>query len=188
MKRFTAVLIILAAVLLTSCRIGSADITDADARQILSELIPKAAELNEIFLGKGLEPSEYLDTGISTTHRYIEVSANSPYQTVGELASAAESVFSSEYCSILFESAFYGTEDFQPRYSESESGVLQINVNDEGYKLRTVLYPETAVVKNKFDGRTAVSVQAEFDGKPYDDVIVYLVNENGRWLIDSPTY
>lgn len=187
MKRFAAVLIILAMVLM-SCRIGSADITDADARQILSELIPKAAELNEIFLGKGLEPSEYLDTGIAVAQRYIEVSADCPYQTVGELASAAESVFSSEYCAILFESAFYGTDDFNPRYSESESGVLQINVNDEGHKLRTVLYPETASVKNKFDGRTAVSIQAEFDGKPYDDVIVYLVNENGSWLIDSPTY
>ena|GEM_PF-2430975 len=182
------IIIISVLLLFTSCRLGAADISNDEARQILGELIPKAEELNEAFLGKGLEPSEHETGGLSSAAVYVTVSPDSPYQTVGELAAAAESVFSLEYCTILFETAFYGSEDFTARYSDSENGELQVNVNDKGYVLRTKLFPEKAVVKNKFDGKTAISVPAEFDGKPCEDIVVYIVEENGKWLIDSPTY
>ena len=188
MKNRVGILIFAMILLLTSCRLGFSDISDAEARQILSELIPKAEELNEIFLGRGLEPSKHKISGLSSAAIYVEVSPEAEYQTVGELMIAAEAVFSYEYCKILFESAFYGSEDFSPRYTDSEDGKLQINVNDKGYILRTVLFPEKAVVKNEYDGKTAVSVPAEFDGKPFEDIIVYIIEENGKWLIDSPTY
>ena len=182
------IIIIAIILLLPSCRLGLAAISDEEARQILGELIPKAEELNEVFLGVGLEPSDHEVGGMSSAAVYVVVSPDAKYQTVGELASAAESVFSVEYCTILFESAFYGSEDFTPRYTDSDDGKLQINVNDKGYTLRTKLFPERAAVKNEYDGKTAVSVPAEFDGKPCEDIIVYIVEENGRWLIDSPTY
>lgn len=189
MKRTLGVIFVVIIILgMTSCRLGFANLTDDEARTILTELIPIAEEMNEAFLGKGLESMEYTESEFARTAKYVEVSPQSKYQTVAELSTAAESVFSSEYCKILFESGFVGTDEFTPRYSESADGKLQINVNDKGYELRTKLYPENAVVKHKYEGKTAVSVPAEFDGKPYDNVIIYLVNENGKWLIDSPTY
>ena len=186
MKRI--VIIIAALLILTSCRVGRADLTNAEAQEILTRLLPYAEELNEAFLGHGLEPSEPREERLSSAAKYVKVSPMGKYQTVGDLAGAAETIFSEEYCKILFESAFVGSEDFTPRYTEDENGILQVNVNDEGYNLRTKLFPETAVVKNKYDGKTAVSVSAEFDGEPCDPIIIYLVNENGTWLIDSPTY
>ena len=184
----SGLIIIAALLLLTSCRVGRADITNAEAQEVLTRLLPYAEELNEAFLGRGLEPSVPRGERLSSAAKYVTVSPNEKYQTVGDLAGAAETVFSKEYCTILFESAFVGSDDFIPRYSEDENGVLQVNVNDDGYNLRTKLFPGGAVVKNKYDGKTAVSVPAEFDGKPCDPIIIYLVNENGTWLIDSPTY
>ena len=181
-------LIIAAVLIFASCRLGSADITHAEAAEILTRLLPYAEELNEAFLGRGLEPSEPQDERLSSAAKYVKVSGNCKYQTVGELASAAETIFSEEYCTILFEAAFYGSDNFTARYSEAEDGTLQVNVNDQGYNLRTKLFPDGAVVKNKYDGKTAVSVPAEFDGTPCEPIIIYLVYENGSWLIDSPTY
>lgn len=186
MKR-TLIVIVMMITVLTSCRMGAADITDEEARQILGDLIPIAEELNEIFLGSGLEPSEYT-VEFTTAAKYVEVSPDAKYQTMAALKAAARAVFSEEYCEILFESAFDGSDDFTARYSESANGILQIDVNNYGYDLRTKLYPEQAAAKNKYDGKTAVSIPAEFDGVPCEDIIVYLVKENGNWLIDSPTY
>lgn len=163
------------------------ELTDEDARAILSDLIPKSEELNEIYWGKGLPASEDSE-GFDTMQYYVEVSPDSKYQTIAQLVTATEAVFSEEFCKLIFELGFYGSDDISPRYGESENGVLQVNVSDKGYTLQTKLFPENAVIVRGFGDEVIVKVPATFGGEPYEDIELHLVKENGVWLLNSPTY
>ena len=186
MKIFPVILIILITGSFISC--GNGGVSAEEAREILSELVYKAEELNEIYWGKGIEPGETVEVLSKSTPKYVKVSPQSKYRDINSLKIATESVFTEEFCRIIFEMAFFGSEEIIARYNESDDGVLMVNVNDEGYALQTKLFPEKAEIKSQYGGRLTLMVPAEFGGKPYEDIKIVLIKENGVWLIDSPTY
>lgn len=169
---------------LTSC--GALD--DDEAREVLSDLLPKAAELNEIIWGAGLPPAETPEASAAGTAKYAKVSADCGYSTLAELRAAAEAVFSAEFMEIINTTAFDGTEETFPRYNETTDGVLQVNTSEKGFTLRSTLYPDRARVLYGIGDLLKVAVPCDFDGKPADDYEIILVRENGLWKIDSPTY
>ena len=162
------IFLLAAAALLAFASCGGT-VSDAEAREILGELIPKAEYFNEAFWGKGL-PAE-----------------PGPYQTMADLKAAASEVYSREYMEVITETILEGTDEFFPRYDEVD-GVLRVDIAYEGYNLRSKLYPEQAKVVRSGMNLLEVDIPSDFDGEPAEDYRVTLVRESGRWLLDSPTY
>jgi len=167
-------------------------LNDEEAREILADLIPRSAELNEIFWGTGLPVVEYDadDLPKSIRWKYYEVTPDCKYQTMAALDAEASQVFTYKYLQSMYEWAFFGTYDLPSRYSESERGVLQRNVMDDGFELTTVFHIGQARVKSGTRDKVTVNVPADgYEGEPYDGGInLVLIRENGVWLLDSPTY
>lgn len=179
-------LFLVISVLLSSC---GGSMSDAEARQILSELIPKAEYFNDVFWGKGLPAEEgaVFDESKKAVRQYYDVAADCPYRTMDELKAAAAEVYSREYMDIITETMLEGTEDFFPRYDEV-NGVLRVDIAYQGYNLRSKLYPDRATVARSAMNLLEVLIPCDFDGEPAEDYRVTLVREAGKWLLDSPTY
>ena len=186
MRKIILIFISAAMLFLASCGGG---VSDAEARGILSELIPKAEYFNDVFWGAGLPAEEgaVFDETKTAVRQYYNVSDDCPYQTIAELRAAAAEVYSREYMAIISETAFEGTDEFFPRYDEVD-GVLRVDIANKGYNLRTKLYPERANVIRSGLNLLEVSIPCDFDGQPSEDYTVLLVREGGKWLLDSPTY
>jgi len=165
-------------------------LNDEEAREILRDLIPRSAELNEIFWGTGLPVVEYDadDLPKSIKWKYIDVTPDCKYQTMAEIDAEASQVFTYKFLQVIYSWAFFGTYDLPSRYSESDKGVLQRNVMDEGFELTTVFYIDETRVKSGLGDSVTVAVPADVLGAPYGDIDLKLVRENGVWLLDSPTY
>ncbi|MGI6742885.1 MAG: hypothetical protein ACOX4O_04385 [Eubacteriales bacterium] len=188
MKKYIKLLAVVLIALLFVVSCGQ-EVSDDEARQILSEIIPKAEVFNEAFWGKGLPAvdSAVLDPNKKVSRQYYDVSPDCPYQTIAELKAAAAEVYSAEYMKIIAETAFDGTDEFFPRYMEAD-GQLRVDIAFQGYNLRTKLRPNEAKVRRASFGLLEVAVPCDFDGQPSEDYIIILVNENGVWKLDSPTY
>ncbi len=91
-----------------------------EIRPILSDLIDKSAELNEIYFGKGLPLSDSaekfqelydtFDVDVAQIN-YHPVSDDCGYSTIDEIKAATLEVFTPEYSEYLFERAFSGISD-----------------------------------------------------------------------------
>ncbi len=182
------IFLLAAAALLAFASCGGT-VSDAEAREILGELIPKAEYFNEAFWGKGLpaEPGAVYDDSKKAVRQYYDVSPDCPYQTMADLKAAASEVYSREYMEVITETILEGTDEFFPRYDEVD-GVLRVDIAYEGYNLRSKLYPEQAKVVRSGMNLLEVDIPSDFDGEPAEDYRVTLVRESGRWLLDSPTY
>lgn len=216
-KRFFAVVLAVtaAAMLLSSCSLFSSapKLTDEDAVSVLSELIPTSQELNEIFLGEGLraegdESGSNYDFGAE----YYPVASDEKYQSIDEIKSAAEKVFSADYLKTLYRLAFDGVEEtvtsapeteegetakvdldapineaIEPRYIMKEDR-LCVDVKYKGYKLTSEPIASSArVTKQKFETATVELDYKDGDGN-LSQMKIELVYENDGWRLDSPTY
>ena len=199
MKTVKIVCIVCAlAALISLLGCGRLKITDAEALDILNGLIPKAAEINEIFFGAGL-PAAYDDAENDDTSmaRYVQVSGDCPYRTVADIKRAAEEVYSAKYLSSVYVSMFEGTsageEDaavatISPRYREI-GGVLCVNVNAPSYNIRRIASVRTAQITGNAKKRVKVLCDCALnDGTEEKGVELYLTMENGRWVLQSPSY
>lgn len=185
MKKLLVFLMTLALALsLVSC----AQLSREEAVEVLSDLIPRAAALNEIIWGAGLQTDESYELLAYDVARYCEVNDASPYKTLAELRAECEAVFSESFMVIIDEICFSGNDELTPRYAESAAGRLQVNVSARSFKMRSVLYPERARVVYGIGDVLKVKIPCDFDGKPDEDYEVTLVLEDGVWKIDSPTY
>jgi len=189
MKRFICAAIVLTILWITSCT-AAVELTDEEAIAILSDLIPRSAELNEIFWGEGLPTVDYDedDLPISFNWYYVEVTPDCKYQSINDIEAAASQVFTYGFLQIIYSWAFFGSYELKPRYSENDDGVLQRNVMDNGFELTTVFHIDQAKVKSGKRDSVTVTVPADVQGEPYGDVDLVLIKENGVWLLDSPTY
>ena len=91
-------------------------IDDAGAQAVLTELLPGATELNQIFFGTGLPVEEYELLDSVKGAQYFAVREESPYQSIEEIKAAAEKVFSAGYLADIYARAFgeYTTESTAP--------------------------------------------------------------------------
>ena len=168
----------------------SVKMSDEEARSILSELVPLSLEMNEIFFGDGLpledenaEPMESVTGG-----QYMRVSPTAKYQSIAEIKTAAESVYTAEYLqNSVYPMAFDGVDDARPRYAERD-GVLCRNLNSVSFSLTDRLEFDRATVSDT--GYEVIEISV-----PYTDADgaektakVTLRQQNGKWLLDSPTY
>ena len=168
----------------------SVKMSDEEARSILSELVPLSLEMNEIFFGDGLpledenaEPMESVTGG-----QYMRVSPTAKYQSIAEIKTAAESVYTAEYLqNSVYPMAFDGVDDARPRYAERD-GVLCRNLNSVSFSLTDRLEFDRATVSDTGYEVIELSVPyTDADGAEKTAKIT-LRQQNGKWLLDSPTY
>ena len=196
MKRIAAVILTLTALftVLTGCK---GPITDAQAVEILTPLLEKDAQLNRYVWGDGFttrdDPGE--DANATETCKYYRVSAEAPYHSVAELKAAIEEVYSEQLIPSIYAYAFENNNETMARFCDftqnDEIADLQIDVtlNHPPYKLSTVFYPATAVVKRST--ATIMEVEVEYsngeDGERQTTTL-RLLKQNDVWKLDTHTW
>lgn len=168
----------------------AAKMTDAEAREILSGLVPLSQELNEIFFGDGLpledenaEPMESVSGG-----QYLRVAKDAKYQSVDEIKAAAESVYTAEYLqNSVYPMAFDGVDDARPRYAMRD-GVLCRNLSSVSFTVENRLRFDEATVSDTGYDVAELSVPYEDADGNRSNIKITLRRQNGKWLLDTPTY
>jgi len=188
MKKIIFLLLTFTAVFyLFSCGGGGPE--DSEIRTTVESLVADAAPLNEIYFGKGL-PSDILRPGVGN---YMYISSDAEYGSIEQIKEATREIFSAEYSEILFENAFSGTNEEgiginYALYAE-KNGELMINSKAERMITGTRIYHfDTIKVIKKSSETVFVEIDTEDDSGAAAKVKLKLVSEDGKWLLDSPTY
>ena len=174
-------LVMLAITLFTSC--GAR--TDVDVHALLTELLPKAAEVNEILWGEGLPTEGEIDED-ATVDQYLPV-VSEKYTRLADIKKAVREIYSSEYAAIIEENVLSNTDYTKARYAETVEGVLRMNVTTEPMSLETVFDIDGARVKSANPYMITVVIPytvREREGK----TTLLLVKENDQWRFDGPAY
>ena len=173
-----------------------------DIRERLIYLIEESKELNVIFFGKGL-PVYIRDSEISNRKKvyyynsfgnYDIVTEHSEYQTPEAIKMAAEKVYSKEYTSAIYESAFdgimTGSASAYVRFYDSADGFMQ-NTNATDFKLEERIYDYSTM--KLIDPSNADYINVEIDSYTLSDnevkkIYLSFIYENENWYLDSPSY
>jgi hypothetical protein len=186
--------------------------TAEEMRAVLGELLPKSAELNEIYFGKGLPTNrdedvvrafyESFDTDIAAIS-YEPVDHSCGYETVDDIKAATLEVFTEEYAEFLFDRAFKGISDLFDEGTETEhrsTAVYAMYIEQDGFLTKRVNLKDDAIplgrtydldsleVLRSNDTGVQVKLKSFFDGQPSVDVEMWLTETENGWRLDSPTY
>ena len=165
-------------------------------------LIEESKELNVLFFGMGLpvyrrdhELSERkMVYFIDEARGYDRVMENTSYLSVDEMKAAAELVFSKDYLSELYESAFdgiiLGDADAYMRFYDNGEWLYQnSNATDFGLSERIYDYSTMEIVDPSAEDYVNVSIESySLSDLTVRTVYLSFIYENGNWYLDSPTY
>ncbi len=209
MKKYTLItVLLLIAVMVVSCG-KTHDI--GELRAALEELLPKSAELNEIYFGEGLPLASdremvekfysSFDSDVSMVN-YHPVDADCGYTSEADIREATLAVFSQDYSSYLFDRAFTGISSVSNEGSQNEitqtasyamyieqNGTLtvRIDVADEALPLGREYDIAEASIVHARKNYVILSVPSTFEGKQLDVELKLVMTDDG-WRLDSPTY
>ena len=186
--------------------------TPDELRPILEDLLPRAAEINEIYFGEGLPTTrdvdvvrafyETFDTDIQSI-RYTPVDPACGYETVDDIKAATLAVFTPDYAAFLFDRAFNGISDLFDEGLETEhrtTAVYAMYLEENGYLTKRVNLADDAIplgrtydldsltVIRENESGVEVKLASLFDGQPSVEVKMWLVETADGWRLDSPTY
>lgn len=171
------------------------EISDEEALEVLSELVPMSYEINYIFFGEGL-PTQSDDQSESTSYVPIDESL-SKYLSIASIKMAAEKIYSKKYLSSVYIPMFEGNKktsedglldsEVSPRYKEI-AGELHIDISYNKLKIDSKMYVSSVTVIKKTPDYVLVEGVGEYENGEAVTKRFYLTKENGIWLLDSPTY
>lgn len=197
----SVLLLISATLSLGSCAGRVPNMEDVNERFVY--LIEESKELNIIFFGTGLpiyrrdgELSErqmiyYNDSSSGYNKVLLE---NSKYLSIDDMKAAAELIFSDEYISALYESAFDGimvgdTNAYVRFYDDTEWLYQSISAGEFTLSERIYDYSTMKIVKPSNAKYVTVSIESYTLSDPTrKEINLSFVYENGDWYLDSPTY
>lgn len=196
MKRIVILLIALVlSVPLASCsKPKPLKISEEEAFEVLTDLVPRSYEFNVIFFGEGL-PHEVGDYDETT---YVEVDlSKSDYGSIPEIKLQVERVYSGRYLRSIYINMFVGSKttgkdglldnDVSPRYKVID-GKLMIDAGyDEVDIMGRLTVVSTRVVKKTPKYVSVDAVCLDENGNEINKRF-FLTYENGVWLLDGPTY
>ena len=186
--------------------------TAEELRPVLADLLPRSAEINEIYFGEGLPTTrdvnvvrafyETFDTDVQSIS-YTPVDSSCGYRTVDDIKAATLEIFTPEYAAFLFDRAFNGISDLFDEGLETEhrtTAVYAMYLEENGYLTKRVnLYEDAiplgrtydldslAVIRENESG-VLVRLASYRNGEPSVDVELWLVETADGWRLDSPTY
>jgi len=161
---------------LSSCNRGN--MTEESVKAELERLLPLSYEMNDIFWGEGLPIMES-----DSKDRYITVRKDCGYVSVKEILDKAADIFSSGYLAEIKDAVFVDDDDKDPRYQEI-NGALKKDTYNKGFNIKGNVLIDSVAIKKQNRGMVIVSADYE-DGGSLEITLVY---ENGKWLLNSPTY
>ncbi len=203
-KKIVSILLILIAAIsvlsMSSCSGAAPELSDVKDRLIY--LIESSKEVNVLFFGKGLpvyERDDLLSSELGvyyndelTSHNTLM--PNSSLISIDEIKAYAERVYSKDYLSAVYETAFdgymTGSSSAYLRFFENSNGLYQsINARDFGLFERIYDYSTMEIVKpsnGEYINITVDSYTLE-DREPKPTSLAFIF-ERGNWYLDSPTY
>ncbi|HHT53365.1 MAG TPA: hypothetical protein GX011_00290 [Clostridiales bacterium] len=157
-------------------------------------LIEASYEINEIFFGRGLPTDE----GQSDLPGYSLVRVDAKFKSIDEIKAATALVYSEDYREGLYEVAFGGVASFTPgahsvvkaRFIE-HNGRLRQDSNTKALisAKRIYDYSSMKIVKPSNARNVNISIDSHLEGSgEILNITLSFVFEDGRWLLNSPTY
>jgi len=119
---------------------------------------------------------------------------NSEYLSIDDIKAAADKIFSDEYLSELYESAFDGimisdTNAYVRFYDNTEWLYQNIDAGEFSLSERIYDYSTMEIVKPSNSKYVTVSIESYTLKDPKRRTVdLTFVYENGDWFLDSPTY
>ncbi len=175
-------------VLLSSCALIGKP-SDGEIQRVMEEILPASYEATYIVYGPGIEIEKNfaIDPDWTAAH-YAPVAADYKYQTEEDVKRLILSAFSKDYALEMYEYAFEGNDEVMSRYGTA-NGKLTMDVTREAFGMATDIYVETAHVIKGTAYACIVEVEYSADsGKTRRTMELQMVNEDGKWLFDGPTY
>lgn len=200
LRIFCLFLVIILASALASCGDNAPKLDEVKENFIY--LIEESRELNHIFFGMGL-PVYRRDDAITERKTvyfiddltgYDRIMEQSKYVSIDEIKAAAEQVYSEDYLSALYESAFDGilvgdTGAYLRFYDDGEWLYQNANATDFGLSERIFDYSTMEIIKPST--QDYVNVEIECYSLADRNRVTYTLSfilEDGEWRLDSPTY
>lgn len=195
-------LILALSTLLSLCSCGKLPELDSELKDRFIYLIEESKELNGIFFGAGL-PVYYRDNELSNRLGvyfndeivgYNRVIEGTSYLTVDSIKQRAELVYSSDYLSALYETAFDGvmTGNTSAYLRFYEDGIwLYQNIIANDFKLSERIYDYSTMEIVKPSNNDYINVKIEsytLENRKKEIINLSFVYEKGAWYLDSPTY
>lgn len=195
-----AIIIALSAISMSSCSGKAPELDDVKDRFVY--LIEGSKELNVLFFGSGLPVYErdslladrrgvYYNDSLTS---YDHVMENARYISIEDMKYQAEKIYSSEYVTGLYESAFdgimTGTAQAYLRFYDNGDWLYQ-NANATNFELSERIYDYSTMKIVKPSNAEYVNIEIEsYTLKDSKRKVISLsfVYENGNWYLDSPTY
>ena len=157
-------------------------------------VIEASYEINEIYFGHGL-PTSDIDSGLSG---YSRVREDAKYRSIDQIKAATEQVYCKDYREGLYEVAFKGVSNF----TEGVYGVVKARfIEHQGYLFqdsnakalinakRVYDFSTMKIVKPSNAKHINISIDSRLEGsEEILNITLSFVFENGRWLLNSPTY
>lgn len=165
-------------------------------------LIEESKELNVIFFGNGLpvyrrdglltkRKTVYFNESLGNYERLME---NAEYISIEHIKIVAEEIYSKDYLSDVYESAFDGimtgeTSAYVRFYDDGEYLFQHINFYDFTLCERIYDYSTMKVVEPYSSNYINVVIESyTLEDETRREVELSFVFENGNWYLDSPTY
>lgn len=196
---------------LTAC--GAPKYSEDELRGALELLLPKSAELNEIYFGEGLPLSDDRETlerffgsfdSDLTTVNYNPVDEACGWTSEAQIREETLAVFTPEYAEYLFDRAFSGISEVFNEGTETqttETAMYAMYIEQNGTLTARIDLADHSLLKGSRgyrteemkldhcgDGYAVVLVPTDVDGEPDEEIEVKLVKTDAGWRLDSPTY
>ena len=166
------------------------------------DLIERSYAANDLLYGYGLPviaiDSEWAELNFTYSENdyadYEYVSEYSPYLTANAIKAELESVYSADYLSTYYTSLFdgfiAGETLFRARYYEEDNWLYQSVDNEPLVTWQRIYdYSTMRITKPSRADYITVIIDTHLEG---DDTIlpvtISIVNQDGTWYLDSPTY
>ncbi len=188
MKKLISVFLLAVSLLLLSSCTADYEYDEAEVKTAAKDLIQRAEVYNDIFWGKGIPYSE------SNYSNGIYFAADDIYLKemgflkIEDIYLKAASVFSADYLDSIYTGM---NTSASVRYYEEPSYIM-VNSKYEPLLVDKVEYLYDTIEVLGYDGeildiKIMIKVTRGEDTQTREKTID-LVKENGRWLLDSPTY
>lgn len=195
-------LIIALSTLFSLCSCQKMPELDSELKDRFIYLIEESKELNGIFFGAGL-PVYYRDNELSDRLGvyfndeivgYNRVIEGTSYLTVDSIKQKAERVYSSDYLSALYETAFdgvmTGNTSAYLRFYDDGNWLYQ-NILATDFELAERIYDYSTMEIVKPSNNEYINIRIEsytLENDIREIVNLSFIYENGSWYLDSPTY
>lgn len=195
-----AVFVLISVFVLSSCSGSAPKLENVKERFIY--LIENSKELNTVYFGKGLpvydrdgtlakEKGVYYNDELTAYNKVME---RSKCLSIDEIKARSMEIYSSEYLSALYETAFdgvmTGSSSAYLRFYESDDWLYEnIYATDFEFSERIYDYSSMQIVKPSNNEYINIIIDSyTLKDREIKSVSLTFVYENDNWYLDSPTY